>query len=45
MLNNSNNRPAWTQYDLCAYRHKHAIIHGKFRKLKDYYEKNKGEQK
>ena len=38
----SLNRPAWTQYDQHAYRHKHCLRNGRFVRLENYYVKSKG---
>ena len=38
----SLNRPAWTQYDQHAYRHKHCLRNGRFVKIIGYYEKTLG---
>lgn len=38
----SLNRPAWIQYDLCAYENKYVVRRGKFTILEDYYVKSSG---
>ncbi len=38
----SLNRPAWTQYDQHAYKHKHCLRNGRFTKLENYYVKSGG---
>ena len=38
----SLDRPAWTQDDLHAYRHKHTLVNGKRIIIKDYFVQSEG---
>ncbi|KKN19395.1 hypothetical protein LCGC14_0946060 [marine sediment metagenome] len=40
----SLDRPAWTQADLYAYKHKHHLVAGKYIVEKDYFVKSEGKK-
>ena len=49
MMSESTDRPAWTSTvetgNLEAYKHKSAIVRGRFAVLRDYYNKMKGKNR